>query len=217
MGMQLDFGADQAVFDNTEVVTFTSVKTAGNETAEVDDAGFYPTSSAEGAPSYGVYTKGLARFSIRLAALEGIDGAKPRDTITRGNSEVYTVLRAIRGSISGVWQLDAVNLVLAADLRSTGTLSRPSNAQDTAGRPTLASYTAIATDIACRVQPEGGDATDVLGRRTIPKRFTAFLASTVDARAKDKFVSGGVTYTVLAARQPERIDELMTLTLEQVL
>lgn len=213
----LDFSADQAVLDNLETVTFTSVRTAGNQTVNVTDATIDWITLREAQASNGVYQLGDAKFTIRQSLLTGVSGAKPRDTITRSDTRVWTILSATPPGIEGVWNLTARDLVLANDLRQTGTLSRPSNAQDTAGRPTLASYTAVVTDVPCRVQPEGGTATDQLGRKTIPQRFTAFLGQQVEARAKDKFVAGGVTYTVLEWKNPERITDLMSLTLEKVL
>ena len=218
MGLTLNFEANQVAIANTEAVTFASVRLAGNQTASVSDAGFYPEPIAEGAPSFGVYTKGRAKFSIRMSLLVGVNGAKPRDTVTRANSDVYTVLTASPGVISGIWQLDAVNLVLAADLRTTGTLKRLGNTQDSAGRARSSGgdYSVIADSIPCRVEPTGGSATDALDRRTIPNRFTAFVGMPLDARAKDQFIADGVTYTVIDSDNPERIDELQSLTLEVV-
>ncbi len=213
----LDFSTDQGIFDNLEEITFTSVKNAGNESVTVGDAGFYQQGLSEGAPSYGVYVKGLARFAVRVAAIEEVDGAKPRDTVTQTRTgDVYTVLRATRGEITQFWQLDCVDLILAADLYQSGTLSRPTNAQDTTGRASLATYATVGSAVACRLQPEGGSATDALDRRTIPRRFTAFLASVLGAKAKDKFTVSGTAYTVLEEKMPERIDELPVLILELV-
>lgn len=215
--MNLDFSADQSIFDNLEAVTFTSVRTAGNQSVGVTDATFDFVSLKEAAASNGVYQAGDVSFSVRQSLLTGLGGAKPRDTVLRASDgQTYTVLTATPTVFTKIWDLVCRNLILAADLRQTGTLSRPSNAQDSAGRPTLASYTAVATDVPCRVQPMGGAAGDVLDRRTIAQRFAAILGQQVDARAKDKFVSGGVTYTVLESKNPERIDELQTLTLEKV-
>jgi len=216
----LDFSEDQAIFDNLESVTYTSVRTAGNVSVAIGDAGYYPQGLSEGAPSYGVYTKGRSKFSIRMSLLESVGGAKPRDYVTRADGVAHTVLQADAGNITAVWQLSTVNLALAADLRGTCTLSRPVLARDAAGRPAKASYTTVAADVPCRVQPladlpgQGGQTNDKV---TLPQRYTAYLAYTVDARANDRFVSGGVTYSVYAAGNPERIDELFNLTLEIVL
>lgn len=219
MGAALDFSADQALFDNLEEVSFVSVRSGGNQTVTgITDATFDFVSLKEAAASNGAYQAGDVSFSIRQSLLTGVGGAKPGDQVVRtSDGQTYTVLTAIPTVMTKVWDLTCRNLILAADLRSTGTLSRPVVAQDSAGRPTLASYTDVAADIPCKVQPEGGSAGEVMGRVTIPKRYTAYLGSQVDARAKDKFVSGGVTYTVVEMRQPERIDQLMTLTLEKVL
>lgn len=214
----LDFSADQAIIDNLEAVTFTSVRTAGNESVEVDDASFDFVTLKEAAASNGVYQAGDVSFSIRQSLLVDLGGAKPGDLVLRASDgQTYTVLTAIPTVFTKVWDITCRNLILANDLRQTGTLSRPSNAQDAAARPTLASYTVVAENIPCRVQPMGGSVADVFDRKTIPQRFTAFLGVQVEAHAKDKFVAGGVTYTVLEWQNPERIDELMSLTLEKVL
>lgn len=218
MGLALDFSADQAVFDNLEAVTFTSVRAAGNVTVAVTDATFSYITLREAAASNGVYEAGDVTFSIRQSLLAAVGGAKPRDTVVRASDgQTYTVLTATPTVMTKVWDVTCRNLVLAADLRQTGTLARPTNAQDAAGRPTLASYTTVAANIACRVQPEGGAASDVGDRRTIPKRFAAILGVQVDAHAKDTFTCDGVTYTVLESRNPERIDQLQSLVLEKVL
>lgn len=212
----LDFSADQSLFDNLEAVTFTSVRTAGNQQVTgVTDATFDFVSVRQAAASNGVYQFGDVSFSIRQSLLTAVGGAKPGDRVLRtSDGQTYTVLTAIPTVMTKVWDLVCRNLILAADLRQTGTLSRPSNAQSSAGRPTLASYTDVAANIPCRVQPMGGSATDELGKRQMPKRFTAILGQQVEARAKDKFVCDGTTYTVVEMRNPERIDELMQLTLE---
>lgn len=214
----LDFSSDQTVLDNTEAVTFTSVRTAGGETAAVASAGYYPQPVAEGAPSRGVYTKGRARFSIKAAELDAVGGAKPRDTVTLG-TKVYTVLSAELGRITNVWQIDAICLALAADLRDTGGHYRPANARDDAGRPARATFAQVAGtgDIPCRVQPLGGQAGDVLDKRTIPQRFAAYVGTPLDARAGDQFRVGSTHYTIVGSSNPERIDELQVLTLEVVL
>ena len=217
MGFALDFSADQDVFDNLEAVTFTSVRNAGNQSVDVDDATFEFVTLKEAAASKGVYQAGDVNFSLRQSLLADVGGAKPRDTVTReSDGQTYTVLTAVPTVMTRVWNLTCRNLILAADLRSTGTLSRPSNAQDTAGRPTLGTYSDVASGIACRVQPEGGQATDAQGRRQMPKRFTTYLGTQVEARAKDRFVSDGVTYTVMEVREPERLDQLMSLVLERM-
>jgi hypothetical protein len=201
---------------DTEPVTFTSTRTDGDVSATVS-AWVYVMSVREAVASRGVYESGDAQILIAQTDLEALGGAKPADVVTLTDGSAYTVLTAQALKFNGPWSLTARNLILANDLLQTGTLSRPTNAQDPAGRPTLANYTAIAANVPCRVQPEGGTATDVAGRRTIPARFTAYLGQQVDARAKDQFVCDGLTYTVLEVRNPQRITDLQSLVLEQVL
>jgi hypothetical protein len=195
-------------------VSFTSVRTNSASVTEVATQLFIaPLSLREAAASNGVYTTG--DLKIVLVPAELSFALKTRDTAT-WNGDTYTILSIERFEVADLSVLTCRNLILANDLRQTGTLNRPTNAQDAAGRPTLASYTTVAADIPCRVQPMGGTAGDVLDRRTIANRYTAYLGQQVEARAKDKFVVGGVTYTVLEWKNPERIAELPSLTLEKV-
>lgn len=217
MPFVLDFSDDQSVLDNLETVTVTSVRTAGNQTAAGIEATFDDETAAEAQPSRGVYARRYARFTFRYADASAVAAVKPRDTITRPDATVYTVLEATLGEITQCWNIRAVRLYFPSHLVESGTLSRPSNAQDTTGRAALTSYSTVASGIECRVQPEGGAATDVLGRRTIPARYVAYLGTQVDARAKDRLTVGGVTYTVNEVHDPERIDSMLSLICEKVL
>jgi hypothetical protein len=214
--MTLDFETDQQVIDNLEAITYTSVATAGNTTIDISDAAFYWQNLQEAAPSAGVYTRADGIFVVRNSLLAGVGGAKPSDTLTRADGSVWTVLSVRPPVISGVWQLTCRDLILANGLQQTGTLTRPNLTQDSAGRQALMTYSTIASNIACRVQPEGGDAGNLLDRRTLPQRFTAFLGVQVIAQAKDLFTVGGQSFTVLDFKMPQRIDELMTLSLELI-
>lgn len=214
----LNFESNQSSIDNLEAVTYTSVATAGNTPVSVPDAAWYPSSPgrAEGSPSAGVYVKYTGRFAIRNSLIGSLT-PKPADTITRGDGSVWTVLRAMPPQVSGVWQLDVIDLILSNGLTQTGSLTRPSNTgQDSAGRQALTSYTTIAASIVCRVQPIGGDAVDLLERRGTPQRFRAFLGQQVTPQALDVFTVSGQAYTVLGFKMPQRIDELMTLDLELI-
>jgi hypothetical protein len=214
--MTLDFETDQQIIDNLEAITYTSVATAGNTAIAVVDAAFYWQGFQEAAPSAGVYTHADGIFVVRNSLLAAVGGAKPADTITRADGSIWTVLRVRPPVISGVWHLTCRDLILANGLEQTGSLLRPTLAQDSAGRQAIASYTTVCSNIACRVQPEGGTARDVFERRTLPQRFTAFLGAQVTAQAKDQFVVADQNYTILDFKRPQRIDELMTLTLELI-
>lgn len=196
-----------------ESLTVTSVRPNSSNVAAAVTGARYLRGARERRASYGNYTAADEVFTIATDAVAFTP--KPRDTVTRG-SDVLTVLSVDGSPWLKFWILTCVNLVLAADLRSTGTLSRPNFVQDDAGRRALGTYTAVATDVPCRVQPADSAAVDALDRRVIVGHYQAILGTAVSARAQDRFVSGGVTYTVTGYRDPERIDDLMTLELELV-
>jgi hypothetical protein len=216
--VELDFSADQAIFDNLEAVTFTSARTAGDQSVEIDDATFDFIGIKEAVASRGVYQAGDVTFSIRQALLTDVGGAKPGDRVYRASDgQTYTVLTAVPTVVTKVWDVTCRNLILANDLRRTGTLERPTGKQDHTGRAALKNYTTVAADVPCRVQPIDDAADDTFGRRTMPQRYNAFLGIQVTAHAKDRFVCDGQAYTVLAVRDPEKITDLMSLVLEKVL
>lgn len=214
----LDFSDDQDLFDNLEEVSFVSVRLSGNRTvARITDATFDFVSLKEAAASKGAYQAGDVSFSIRQALLTETGGAKPGDKVIRqSDGRTYTVLSAIPTVMTRVWDLTCRDLILAHDLRGTGTLSRPQAGQDAAGRPVKSTYNVVAADVPCRVQSQGSSTEDALGKRTMSTKLTAYLGEQVDAQAKDRFVSDGVTYTVLGVKNPDRIDQLMSLDLEQL-
>ncbi len=172
--------------------------------------------SREKGNTAGVYTGGELVWLLPDANLPS--GVTPAigDLIQDAGGTDYTILSVDLNRWRQTYKCQTVSLALANGLTETGTLTRPTNAQDDAGRQTLATYTTIGTS-ACRVQPVDSTVGQVMDRRTMPRRHTAFLATALAARAKDRFVAGGVTYTVTALRNPERIDELQTLDLEVVL
>ncbi len=216
MGLTLNFESDQTAIDNTEAVTFTSIGSGGSSVS-VPDAGFYRTGGplTEDEPSAGAYQRYDATFSIRNSLIGSL-GPKPGDTVTRADATVWTVLRASAPVVSGIWQLTCLRLVIAPALAQTGTLSRPNNAQDAAYRPALSSYTTIASNVSCWVEPIETAAEDVMQRRTMVTSAVAYLATAVDAQANDQFIVGTTKYTVLKSSKPSRLDKLQELELEVV-
>jgi hypothetical protein len=198
-----------------EAVTVTSVRpNSSNVVTSVSNAGVYRLSNGEASPSFGVYTKNDIRVTIGQDDFSFTP--KPRDTVL-WKGDTYTVLEVGGSDWLKFWTLTARNLILAADLRQTGTLSRPSAAQDSTLRPGRASYSTVTDNIPCRLQPVGGTAGDNLDKRTIPQRFAAIVGVFLDARAGDRFTVSTANYTVISSANPERIDELQSLTLEVLL
>jgi hypothetical protein len=216
MGLTLNFESDQQTIDNVEAITYTSTGIGGSS-VPVLDAGMYLGAITEHAPSNGAYQRIDAKWSIRFSLLAPLGGAKPGDTITDSSSLVWTVITATPPVISGVWQISSLRLEIAPAFAQLGTLTRPSNTeQDSAGRQGLITYSTIAANVPCRLQPISGDAGDIQERRGMPRRFTAFLGSQVVPQSLDIFTVAGQGYTVLGFRNPQRIDELQTLTCELI-
>lgn len=194
-----------------EPVTVTSVRPASADVTEgADDAGVHRLGVGEGAPSRGAYTRHDIRVTLGTDALSFVP--KPRDMVT-WQGDTYTVLSVDRSDWTRHYVLTARNLVLSEDLRQTGTLSRPVNARDDAGRPARGSYATVTADVPCRLQPAAAAAGDTNEKRTIPVTFTCFVGLQLDARAGDRFTVAGEHYGVLGVTNPERIDELMSLNL----
>lgn len=176
--------------------------------------------TSELAPSLGVVTAARRTWYFPKSAY----ASQPAigDLITNPTSTIdpvaftWTILDVGHAGALGAWELGTISLALQSDLRSTITFSRAGTERDSAGRPSP-TYTAYASNIACRVQPEDGAAGEVFDRVTLPSRFTCFLAQRVAVRAKDRAVSGGVTYTVISSESPDRLDDVQRVTLETIL
>ena len=194
--------------------TFVSVlPNSTNITTVVDEAAFYQLGNGESSPTYGVYTKYDIRVTVATDALAWTP--KPRDTVA-WKGDTYTMLEVDGTDWMEFYVITARNLILHADLRSTGLLERPSTAQDSAGRMSLATYSTVTSSIPCRVQQQPSPAGNPFSRRTIPKQYTAYVGVLLDARAKDRFTVSGTVYSVVAVRNPERIDQLQELDLELI-
>lgn len=218
MSLTLNFESYQAWAPvNLIAVTFTSSDPTSPTNVSVTDAGFYRTGAgiSEREESQGNYQRFDATFSIRASLLAGVGGAKPGDSITDAEPKIWTVLRASPPVISGIWQLTCINLAIDGAFAVSGVLSRPTSAKNAAYRPSLTSYTTIAT-VSCWVQTEDATAGDQFGRRTMSKKFTGWLASPVSAQAKDKFTANGQDFSILRASKPNRLDQLQELDLEAI-
>lgn len=175
----------------------------------------------EAAPSAGAYTAAhrtwyfpKGRYAGVPAVGDVLDGpASAIDPV----AAAWTVLGVDHAGALGCWALLAVSLQLQAALRGTLTFSRPDNTRDAAGRPALTNYTAYASAVPARVQPQDGAAGEVMGRVTVPRRFTAYLGTRTAVRGKDRAHDGATYYTVVESSMPERLDVLQEVTLEQVL
>lgn len=168
------------------------------------------------AASAGAYTSQDKNWLLPLANLPaGPVLPAPGDVIRDSDSVDWTVGEVTVGKFGLTHKCVCRALAVVNALSATGTLRRSANSADSAGRPGLAAYSTVAT-VTCRVQPEDSDAAELLDRVTIPRRYTAYLATPVVVRAHDAFLVGATTYTVLGFRNPERIWDLQSLVLESI-
>jgi hypothetical protein len=138
----------------------------------------------------------------------------------------HTVLEAQSGKFAQTWRCVTIALAVVYELHATGVLTRPSNAQDDAGRAALTGYATVAT-VKCRVQPQDSQAGDHFDRRTTAQKFTAYCDRQLQPRARDVLtvtsyvspggaISGVQSYSILGYRNPERLDQLCALDLESL-
>lgn len=170
----------------------------------------------EQAASAGAYSAKNLVWLLPTANLPSGVTPKAGDVIRDADGVDHTVLEVLVGKFGQTHRCVTIALAVVYELSALGTLERPISGRDGAGRPLAAGYDTVAADVRCRVQPEDGAAGDVDERRVIALRYTAVLATGVAVRAKDRFTADGVAYTVLGFRNPERLDELLQLTLELV-
>lgn len=169
----------------------------------------------EMAASAGAYTGSDRAFLLPQANLP--TGVVPAagDVIRDAADVDWTVGDVTVGKFAQTHKCVCRALAIVNALGKTGTLTRPDNTQDSAGRMALTSYSTVGTSL-CRVQPQDSQATDVLDRRTIVRKYVAYLATPLAVRARDVFTVDGQAYTVLGFRNVERIWDLMSLDLELV-
>lgn len=190
---------------------------------DVADAWWRPAAggTTEHDPSSGVYTRSDREWYFPKTAYAQTPAVgdlldSPVSTIDPATA-TWTVLGVDHAGALGAWKLTSVSLAIVTALRTLLTFERPSNTQDAAGRMSLASYSTLAANVPARVQPQDSEAGDVLGRRTLPKHFTAYCTQQVAVRAKDRATDGaGTAYTVLGYREPERLDALFAVDLEVI-
>lgn len=171
----------------------------------------------EMAASAGAYTSQDRAWLLPAANLpSGPVEPAPGDIILDAGNVSWTIGDVTVGKFGETYKCVARALAVVNALSASGQLKRPTNAQDAAGRPSLATFANVGSAVSCRVQPEDGDAGEVFERLTIPRKFTAYLATPLTVKAHDQFVVDTVTYTVLGFRNPERIWDLMSLSLEAI-
>lgn len=174
----------------------------------------YTQQSGEVAPSYGVYTRDAEKWTFATNDIPF--EIKLRDTITPADGVSRTVIDTAMSDIQNFSSVTAINLVLAADLRDSGTLYRPTNTADAAGKriPGLA---AINTGVACRVQKMTGSGSQAVNTAsTVRVTAVAYIGQQLYPQVGDVFGVGSTKYAVLGWKDPDRINALMAIDLGDI-
>lgn len=170
----------------------------------------------EMAASAGAYTNQDQAFLIPAENLPFGVVPAPGDILLDDDAISWTIGDVTVGKFRETHKCVARALAIVNALSASGQLKRAPYVADSAGRPAGASYANVGSAVACRVQPEDSAAGELLGRVTIPRRYTAFLATPLTVQAHDQFVVSGASYTVLGFKNVERVWDLMSLDLELI-
>lgn len=180
-----------------------------------------PGPSSEAAPSQGAYTRSDRTWLMPKETNANIPDIG--DLITNSVTDIdpvvftWTVIGISDVGALGAWAVDSISLELQSGLTGTANVTRPTNAQDAAGRQLLSNYTAVATNVPAKLQLMDSNSEDALGRRTMPKEYVIYMSTFVDVRALDLINTGGGNYTVLTSRNQNRIDQLQEISVEAIL
>ena len=209
----LDLTDDFKVLDYQETVRFTSV--GATDWIDLDTAVGFPLSEREAAASGGVYTQFVRRWDMPDGDLGGIV-PKVSDTIRQQSSgTVWTVQAISYSDKTEAWNLDCVNLNLAASLSDTATIMGVMNTQDAAlGR--IPQRVVKHAAVAARFQEVGQDTRDERGRRIQVTRYQVFVKSPVNVTHEDQVIDGaGNVHEFLSRESADRLDLLTVLNCER--
>jgi hypothetical protein len=177
--------------------SFVSVRpNSTNVPVTLNSVNWYPGKYSQAQTSDGVYVQADARATFALDSI-AFD-PKPRDTITPPGDRPHVILSVVKAPYMKFWKVTARDLLLAYDLRSSGTIQR---ATVTPGADALrnASYSTLEANVPIRIQVQSTDAekeTDGgFTTRTIAK---AFMDTSTILKAGDLIVVSGVSWTVLS-------------------
>lgn len=194
---------------NLEAITLRVAATSGYTSHAVAYAKRRAVTSKEIMASGGVYTASDLVWLIPNELLPSGVEPKPADQIRPTEGTDWTVLEiAPRGKFGNTWRIVTRNLVLAADLRDTCDVLRPSFAQSAAGQRTPV-FAVAYDEIPCRLQETNHDVlNDFQGGPTDRREYTLWVSQRLTLRAGDVAEVAGVRYDVAGSGSWDRIDRL---------
>jgi hypothetical protein len=190
---------------NESDLAYTSVATAGNTNVTIATYSRYDMGTKEAARSNGVYlaTDDVITFSL---AGPGAVVPKPRDRVAIGGKS-SVVITTDDNRFLKYWKLVCRNVSLSYQLNDTATILRSVPSPQADGLR-LRNATTLASDVACRLQPEDWVTETTDARRTKVSNYTAFLETEMVLQVGDTIQVGGVQYEVTGQSDIQNIDGL---------
>lgn len=150
------------------------------------------------------------------ASLANTSNPRPGYIVRDVNSNDWTVLEVQPlGRFGQTWRLVTRNLISYFALTQLAAITRPNATVDTSGKRTP-TYTAVYSDVRCRLQEQAAAAEIVHDGRVTVRRFDLITATRLFLTAEDRVTVGGMTFTVLGWNNPDRLAEPMTIQLELI-
>lgn len=201
---------------NLEPVTLRVAATAGYTAHDLTHAKRRAVASREVLASAGVYTASDLVWLIPAAVLPSGVAPKPADQVRDADSVDWTILEIQPlGKFGNTWRLVTRSLVLAADLRQTCDVLRPSFAQDTVGQRSPV-FAVPYEDVPCRLQETRHDVQDFQGGPNDRREYSLWVGQRLTLRAGDVVEIASVRYDVLGSGDWDRIDRLGEVRVQRI-
>ncbi len=212
MPLTLDFSRDYLIWDNPEIITYTSERGQLDRSISIGAAMKQQLSARELAASNGGYVgTDVHWFVPNVLFTLGIT-PKPADRILDRNGTEWTVLSPALEDLDQVWDLVCRDPVIAYDLHDLVDIYTPINRPDDAGGR-VPVYVPSYQRLAAKLQEVTADTEDRHGGRFKRSTFQCFLSRQIDVRpGEDQLRVKDVVYQIESYANPSRIDELMVLT-----
>ena len=204
MTIIFSFDNDYRTWDGAETVSHVSKRNSADLQQDSLTALRLPVTSREAANSGGVYTTRDVVFLIPGHLMSYVP--KEKDRVVTGGV-TWVVMDWSHSPLDHTYRLTCRNLRIAADLSNTVTVYRPTFTADAAGSA-IPTYSAVYSDLACRIQEISGQALGERGKMTTERRYTIFFESTITVKAEDQIREGAVVYQVVDYADPDMIHAL---------
>ncbi|AMV25436.1 hypothetical protein VT84_13625 [Gemmata sp. SH-PL17] len=163
-------------------------------------------------------------WKARLPSPETLTAKILDELVDTDTGDVWTVRSLWRcdNDRNGYQRLRLVVERREYDFRWAVTQKRPSNVQDSAGRPTYATYTTVVIDRPCFLRTVDYAPRTALGRVTAPVRYELTVQGpALDWRAKDVFAvtdpqNNTADYTIASGVPPTKFENKQRITLERI-